>query len=384
MNEWSEALDNNIQVGTVYLDFRKAFDSVPHRRLLKKLAGYGIKGILLEWLKNFLNGRKQRVVINGKASEWTNVLSGIPQGSILGPVLFIIFINDLPGVVGSVCKLFADDCKLYKNIESEADLKELQDDILRLCHWSKEWLLGFNFKKCKIVSYGNCQFEYEYYMTDNQNNQYKLSTEESERDLGILFKSNFKFDEHIDNTVNKVNRIIGLIKRKFNYIDSELFLTLYKALIRTHLDYGNLIFYPTTKKYKQVLENAQRRATRLVPELRGLSYKERLEKLNLSTLEYRRKRFDLIQVFKIIHGLDDIDMNLFFTFTENNQLRGHNLKLNKPRANKSVRLNSFALRNIPVWNSLTEEIVNSKTVLEFKTKLDKFWKHRRYDMTEIY
>ena len=384
MNEWSEALGNNIQVDTVYLDFRKAFDSVPHRRLIKKLEGYGIKGTLLEWLKNFLNGRKQRVGINSKASEWTYVLSGIPQGSILGPGLLIIFINDLPGVVGSVCKLFAVDCKLYKNIESEADLKELQEYILRLCQWSKEWLLGFNFKKCKIVSYGNCQFEYEYYMTDNQNNQCKLSTEESERDLGILFKSNLKFDVHIDNTVNKVNRIIGLIKRKFKYIDSELFLTLYKSLIRTHLDYGNLIFYPTTKKYKQVLENAQRRATRLVPELRGLSYKERLEKLNLSTLEYRRKRFDLIQVFKIIHGLDDIDMNLFFTFTENTQLRGHNLKLNKPRANKSVRLNSFALRNIPVWNGLTDEIVNSKTVLEFKTKLDKLWKHRRYDMTEIY
>ena len=121
-----------------------------------------------------------------------------------------------------------------------------------------------------------------------------------------------------------------------------------------------------------MFENAQQRATRLVPDLRGLSYKERLEKLILSTLEYRRKRLDLIQVFKIIHGLGDIDMNLFFTFTENNQLRGHNLTINKPRANKSD------------WDSLTDEIVNSKTVLEFKTKLDKLWKLRRYDMTEIY
>ena len=116
MNEWTEALDDGIQIDTVYLDFRKAFDSVPHKRLIKKLEGYGIKGILLEWFKNFLNGRQQRVVINGKTSDWTNVLSGIPQGSILGPILFIIFINDLPGVVGNVCKLFADDCKLYKNI----------------------------------------------------------------------------------------------------------------------------------------------------------------------------------------------------------------------------------------------------------------------------
>ena len=218
--------------------------------------------------------------------------------------------------------------------------------IYRLCQWSKEWLLGFNFKKCKIVSYGNCQFEYEYYMIDDQNKYHKLSNEDSECDLGVLFKSNLKFYEHIDNTINKVNRIIGLIKRKFKFIDKDLFLTLYKSLIRSHLDYVNLIFYPTTKKYKQVLGNAQRRATRLVPELRGLSYRERLVELNHSTLDYRRKRFDIIQVFKIIHKIDDIGMNIFFSFAENTQLRGHNLKLKKPRANKSVRANSFTLRNI--------------------------------------
>ena len=260
-----------------------------HVKYSLKLEGNGIKGILLEWFKNFLNGRQQRVVMNGKKSDWNNVLTAIPQGSILGSILFIIFINYLPGVVGNVCKLFAGDCKLYKNIKSEADLIELQEDIYRLCQWSKEWLLGFNFKKCKIVSYGNCEFEYEYYI----NKYHKLSNEDSECDLGVLFKSNLKFNEHIDNTINKVYRKIGLIKRKFKFIDKDLFLTLYKSLIRSHLDYGNLIFYPTTKKYKQVLENAQRRATRLVPELRGLSYRERLVELSLSTLDYRWKRFDI-------------------------------------------------------------------------------------------
>ena len=113
MNEWKEALDDGIQIDTVYLDFRK---KMPHKRLIKKLEGYGIKRILLEWFKNFLNGRQQRVVINGKTSDWTNVLSGIPQGSVLEPILFIIFLNDLLEVVENVCKLFADDCKLYKNI----------------------------------------------------------------------------------------------------------------------------------------------------------------------------------------------------------------------------------------------------------------------------
>lgn len=155
--------------------------------------------------------------------KWTDFISGIPQGSILGPILVIIFINDLPGVVGSVCRLFADDCKLYRNIASVVDQEELQEDILSLCEWSKDWLLSFNVKKCKVVSYGNVRYSSDYKMIDSQNKVQILSTEESERDLGILFKQNLKFDEHIDSTVNKVNRIIGLIKRKFTYMDKNLF-----------------------------------------------------------------------------------------------------------------------------------------------------------------
>ena len=115
----------------------------------------------------------------------------------------------------------------------------MQEDIERLYKWSKDRLLGFNIKKCKVVAFGNVQFEYEYGMTDTQNNLHVLSTEYSESDLGILFKKNLKFGEHINNTVNKVNRIIGLIKRKFTYMDKDLFLTLYKFLARSHLDYGS-------------------------------------------------------------------------------------------------------------------------------------------------
>ena len=134
MEDWTDVLDNNLKVDTMYLDFKKAFDSSPHKN---NLEGYGIKGSLMLWLKNFLKQRQQRDVINGNLLKWTDVLSGIPQGSIIGQNLSILYINDLPGVVGSVCKLFADDCKLYRNIASEADQKELQEDIERLCKWSK-------------------------------------------------------------------------------------------------------------------------------------------------------------------------------------------------------------------------------------------------------
>ena len=181
----------------MYLNFKKAFDIVPHMRLVKKLEGYGIKGSLLLWLKNFLKQRQQRVVINGNLSTRTDVLSGIPQGCILGQILFILYINDLPGVIGSACKLFADDCKLFHNIASEADQKELQKDIERLCKWRKDWLLGFNIKKYKVVFFGIVQFVYEYGMADTQNNLHVLSKEASESGLGILFiylVKNLKFD----------------------------------------------------------------------------------------------------------------------------------------------------------------------------------------------
>ena len=148
LEDWTDAIDNDLQVDTLYLDFRKAFDSVPHRRLLKKIEAYGISGNILMWLKDFLDGRLQRVVLDGFESGWNRVISGIPQGSILGPILFIIFVNDLPSVVGSICKMFADDCKIYRRIVSNQDIQALQEDIARLCQWSEDWKLAFNIQKC--------------------------------------------------------------------------------------------------------------------------------------------------------------------------------------------------------------------------------------------
>ena len=166
-------------------------------------------------------------------------------------------------------------------------------------------------------------------------------------------------------------------------MNKELFLTLYKSLIRSHFDYGNLIYYPSTKKNKQIIENAQRRATRIVPELQGLSYEQRLIALNLTTLEYRRRRYDLIQTYRIIRNEDNIDSSIFFKFSDND-LRGHPFKLVKPRATKSIRLHSFSHRVVTPWNILPTDIVCAKDTVSFKTKLDKYWSGRRFDLTDIY
>lgn len=133
----------------LFFDFQKAFDTVPHKRLMIKLKGYGIEGKLLEWIEDFLKNRKQRVVVNGSASSLSDVTSGIPQGSVLGPVLFLIYINDLPEVVQSIIKLFADDTKMYSVVNKPEQAVIMQNDILNLIKWSDDWLLKFNNDKSK-------------------------------------------------------------------------------------------------------------------------------------------------------------------------------------------------------------------------------------------
>ena len=382
VDEWSKDIDMNKQIDCIYLDFQKAFDTVPHKRLLKKLEAFGIKGHVLEWLQDFLSNRRQRVVVNGTFSNWKPVLSGIPQGSVLGPVLFIIFINDLPDLIKCLIKLFADDTKLYK-ISCPYDQQLLQVDLFQCCDWSDDWLLLFNILKCKFVQYGLVKFEFNYQMRDSKGNISSLTKDSEEKDLGIIFQENLKFDKQISERVGKANKVLGLIKRSFVHLDSDLLLKLYKSLVRPIIDYGNVIWFPYTKKNKKLIENVQRRATRMVPELKELSYTERLTKLNLFSLDYRRKRGDMIQLFKILNGIENIDANTMFTFSKS-QTRGHSKKLFKPRCKKGFRQHSFGVRSIDPWNSLSAEVINSSTVNEFKTKLDKEWRHIRFNVDDVY
>ena len=179
------------------------------------------------------------------------------------------------------------------------------------------------------------------------------------------------------------NKLLGLIKRTFKSLDKESFLTLYKSLVRSIIDYGGSVYFPTTKKNIQLVENIQKGATKILPELKDLPYRERLIRLNLPTLHYRRKRFDLIQLYKIVHGFEDIQPGKFVEFNDN-CMRGHLFKIQKPSCRKTLRINSFPTRCINLWNSLSEEIVSSDSVLKFKTRLHKFLMPDRFNLAEIY
>ena len=144
-------IENNTQIDAVLLDFSKAFDKVPHKRLLTKLHYYGVRGNLLEWIRSFLSGRTQRVLVEGHSSSNAPVTSGVPQGTVLGPLLFLAYINDLLGKVKLTARLFADDCLLYRTIKTEDDAKQLQNDLNNLQHWESDWLMHFNPDKCEVI-----------------------------------------------------------------------------------------------------------------------------------------------------------------------------------------------------------------------------------------
>ena len=195
MEIWTKWFDQGLPWDVIYTDFSKAFDTVPHNRLMYKLDRLGIRGDLYNWIKDFLSDRQQRVMVGDSKSEWLPVTSGIPQGSVLGPVLFVIFINDMPDVVNANIKLFADDTKIFKAVQNLENIENLQEDINKMYKWSLDWQLPFNVNKCKVVHFGKNNINHSYKM-----NRQDLIMENEEKDLGVTFDPKLNFNAHINNT----------------------------------------------------------------------------------------------------------------------------------------------------------------------------------------
>jgi ribonuclease P/MRP protein subunit RPP40 len=204
-------------VDLIYLDFQKAFDKVPHRRLMKKVSAMGIGGEIYKWIKDWLRDRKQRVCLTGSSSGWANVTIGVPQGSVLGPLLFLIYINDIDNGIAIKILKFADDTKLYRQVGTAEDIAKLRKDLGKMVGWSKEWLMSFNVQKCKVmhIGFGN---EKAGYMTDGV----QLQEVHEEIELGVLVQDNLKCAQQCAKVVGKANRVLGMIKWTFKKFSSNV------------------------------------------------------------------------------------------------------------------------------------------------------------------
>ncbi|CAM5148275.1 unnamed protein product [Eretmochelys imbricata] len=247
----------------IYLNFSTAFDMVPHGELLDKLEKMGINMKIERLIRNWLKGRLQRVTLKGELSGWKEVTSGVPQGLVLGPILFNLFITDLGTKSGSVLIKSADDTKLggIANLEKDRDI--IQEDLDDLVNWSNR--MKFNSDKCKVMHLGiNKNFSYKLGM-------HQLEVTEEEMDLGVLVDHWMTMSHQCDMAMKKANAVLGCIRRGISIRDKEVLVPLYKALVRPHLEYCVQFWSPMFKKDEFKLEQVQRRATRMIRGRENLS-----------------------------------------------------------------------------------------------------------------
>jgi hypothetical protein len=314
-------IDEGRPVDVIYLDFSKAFDKVPYQRLFRKLYSHGIGGKITQWIQNWLTGRRQKVGVNKTYSDWENVISGVPQGSVLGPLLFLIYINDLDEGIDSKLVKFADDTKLGRGVATEQEIEMLRQDLQRIYQWSVDWQMLFNTDKCTVLHMGKNNKEAEYKLGTN-----KIKLSMQEKDLGIIVDKSGKSTEQCILAVKKANCVLGMIKRNIKFKSKKVIVKLYKSLVRPRLEYCVQAWSPHLRKDIDRIERVQRRATKMIEGLGDVSYEGRLQQTELLSLEKRRVRGDLIQVFKIMKGFCKIDYTVFLSFNSRNN-KGSQIKI---------------------------------------------------------
>jgi hypothetical protein len=369
LEEATKVVDSGEGFDVVYLDFAKAFDKVPRERLLKKLRAHGIRGQVLAWINSWLSGRRQRVVLNGRFSSWEDVLSGVPQGSVLGPLLFVVFINDMDSVVLhiNILRKFADDTKLGKTVATEKDTEEMQEALNQLCTWADLWGMQFNVSKCKVMHMGHKNPRHVYQM-----NGQVLEASSEERDIGVVVTENLKPSAQCAKAARTAQSVLGQLIRAFHYRDRHIFMRLYKQYVRPHLEFSTQAWAPWTEGDKSCLEKIQQRAVRMVSGLLGDSYEERIAELGLETLEERRHQADMAMVHKIMHGKGQLDHTCWFEKAVDGQRATRNsadplnLRLNHGRL--ELRRNYFSVRVVDPWNKIPANLKSEPKTDIFRAK----------------
>ena len=376
-------LDESQNVDVLYLDFAKAFDKVDHERLMVKLAAAGIEGKLWAWIKDWLSKRYQRVLVDGKSSCWLLVVSGMPQGTVLAGPLFTVFVKDMDEIVRAFLRKFADDTKMASIIRNLLDAERFQSDIDCLAERAKEWAMVFNLAKCKVMHLGRSNPRNTYTM-----NGTVLSETNEEKDLGVWIDSSLKPGTQCGVAAKTANQVLGLITKSFHYRTKNTLVPLYKSLVRPRLEFAAAAWSPWLEKDIECLEKVQRRMIRMLSNVRGTSYEEKLKDAGLTTLKDRRDRGDVIEAFKTMRGFNNVDKYAWFDIPDPDQIR-HSTRststinsegdgadrtiILRERARTELRNQSYRFRTSRAWSLLPDEVRNTKSVNAFKNAYDA-WK----------
>lgn len=359
LHEIGESLDKRVQTDILYLDFAKAFDRVDHQLLLKKLRNFGVCGNLFNWLQNYLTDRFQKVTVLGKTSRPIPVLSGVPQGSILGPLLFLMYVNDLPEkTTASSVALFADDTKCYRTIGTTEDAKHLQCDLDGINQWCRMWRMNLNQSKCGVLTVTRNLNPVQscYHLTnDDLTNTSVISKRAVQKDLGVLITPDLKWNHQVSAVCAKANRMLGFVRRSsIDMHDPRVRCTLYKTLVRSHFAYSSQVWSPQSVSSILDIEKVQRRATRFILSLPFRSetcYKDRLLMTGLLPLCYWHEYLDLVYFFKAMKRNDQ-----YITIKSSNRVTrrdsNNSIAINVPRVNTLTYQNSFYNRTPRIFNSL--------------------------------
>ena len=367
-HDLASSLDNGIQTDMVALDFSKAFDRVPHQRLMRKLHHYGIRGSTHHWISSFLTGRTQKVVVEGCSSDNVPVVSGVPQGSVMGPLLFLLFINDLPDKIISTTRLFADDCIVYRQIDRPEDCAVLQEDLNTLVEWESKWGMAFHPQKCSVLSITRARSPITF---SYQLKGHVLELQDSTKYLGVDVQSSLSWKTHIDRISKKSNSMLGFLRRNLRSCSEETKANAYFSMVRSNLEYCSAVWSPNHKDQIRKIEMVQRRAARYTTNRfrNTSSVSSMLDHLQWESLESRRSKIQLTLFFKVIHNLIDIPADQYLTPSTSRTRATHSKRYRRFSPSTDSFKYSFFPRIVPLWNSLPAVIAEAPSLVSFKEGL---------------
>jgi hypothetical protein len=366
LRDWTVGLNSHSQTDLVYIDFSKAFDSIVHAKLLFKLELYGITGKLLQWISGFLSNRQQCVVLEHVMSPVSDVLSGVPQGTVLGPILILIYINDIDSVCcgNTVVQLYADDVKLYSNITVNNAC--IQQSLNSLSLWAKEWQLSININKCSVLSICSAASKtyFEYCIGG-----IPIPRQNSNVDLGVTITDELTFEAHINCIISKARQRLSAIFRGFLSRNVHIMRRAFITYVRPILEYNSVVWNPCAIHLIDSLENVQRNFTKRLPTLKHLTYFERLASLGLEPLGLRRLRFDSIYYFKIFNHLTPLDPDEVFIAYQPISSSRSSPYLQRPTKASNRTLSVLFYRCISAWNNLPGNLRHVSSLPAFKRGL---------------